>query len=241
MELLRNEYVVVSGIIMLAALAQSITGFGFSIVAMSFLPEVVGLQTAVPLVILVTIFGNLAMWYYYRRSSSFKAVGQLTIASVVTTPIGTLLLDRIPEAIALRGLGILIVSYVLYDLLNLSLPKLQSSLWAYVFGSVSGILNGAYTINGPPVIIYANCRRWTPQEFKGNLTALFFFSSLLAAISHGFQRNITVEVGQFALYSLPVYGCGLWWGIILSRKINPIVFRRITLILLLVAGLRLLV
>ena len=110
----------------------------------------------------------------------------VAIASLVATPLGVVLLDRIPEATALTGLGILIVSYVLYDWFNLSLPKLQSSFWAYLFGGVSGILNGAYTVNRPPLIIYGNCRRWTPQEFKGNLGALFFFSSVLAAIAHGF-------------------------------------------------------
>ena len=235
-----NEYLLVSGIIMMAALAQSITGFGVSIVAMSLLPGIIGLQTSVPLVTSISIAGNMLLWYYYRRDFSFKAVGRLTIASLVATPLGVILLDRIPEDIALTGLGILIVSYVLYDWFNLALPKLQSSFWAYLFGGVSGILNGAYTVNGPPLIIYANCRRWTPQQFKGNLGALFFFSSVLAAIAHGFQGNITPQVREFAVYSLPAYAFGLWLGMVLSRKIDPFVFRRITLALLMVAGLKLL-
>lgn len=106
-----NEYLLVSGIIMMAALAQSITGFGVSIVAMSFLPGIIGLQTSVPLVTLIPIAGNLMLWYYYRRDCSFKAVGKLTIASLVATPFGVVLLGRIPEDLALTGLGILIVSY----------------------------------------------------------------------------------------------------------------------------------
>ena len=226
---------------MMAALAQSITGFGVSIVAMSLLPGVIGLQTSVPLVTLIPIAGNLLLWYYYRRNCSFKAVGRLTIASLIATPLGVDLLDRIPEAIALKGLGILIVSYALYDWFNLALPKLQSTFWAYLFGGISGILNGAYTVNGPPLIIYAGCRRWTPQQFKGNLGALFFFSSILAAIAHGFQGNITPQVREFAVYSLPAYAFGLWLGMVLSKKIDPFMFRRITLALLMVAGLKLLI
>lgn len=130
--------------------------------------------------------------------------------------------------------------YVLYDWFDLTLPKLRATFWAYIFGGTSGILNGAYTVNGPPLIIYGNCRRWTPQEFKGNLGALFFFSSILAAIAHGLQGNITIQVREFVVYSLPAYAIGLWLGIILSKKIDPLVFRRITLALLMVAGLRLL-
>ena len=236
-----NEHLWVSGIVMMAALSQSITGFGVSIVAMSFLPGIVGLQTSVPLVTIIPIAGNLMLWCYHRRDYSFQAVGRLTLASLIATPLGVVLLDRIPEAIALKGLGISIVGYVLYDWFDLSLPKFQSPVWAYVFGGISGILNGAYTVNGPPLIIYANCRRWTPQEFKGNLGALFFFSSVLAAIAHGWQGNITDRVREMIIYSLPAYGLGLWLGMVLANKIDPLVFRRITLALLMVAGLRFLI
>ena len=241
MELYGNEYLMVGGIIFLAALTQSITGFGFAIVSMSFLPRVVGLQIAVPLVTLVSIVANMVIWYSYRHDCNFRAVRQLTIASLIATPVGVLLLDYIPEAIALKGLGILIFSYVLYDLFNLSLPGFKSSIWAYLFGGMSGILNGAYTVGGPPVIVYANCRHWHPREFKGNLTAVFFFSSLLAAIAHGFQRNITLSVSRFAVYCLPGFALGLCLGIILAKRINPVMFKRVTLALLLVSGLRLLI
>ncbi|MGK7953592.1 MAG: hypothetical protein AB4368_33640 [Xenococcaceae cyanobacterium] len=69
---------------------------------------------------------------------------------------------------------------------------------------------------------------------------LFFLSSGVAAIAHGWQGNITLSVWKFVVYSLPVYGCGIWLGTVLSKSIDPVVFRRITLALLMVAGLRLL-
>lgn len=240
MELFENEYLIINSIILLAAMTQSITGFGYSMVAMSFLPGVIALQTAVPLVTLTAIIGNIIIWYDYRHDFSLKEVGVLTIASLVATPFGAILLDRIPEVIALKGLGISIVSYVLYDWLNLTLPSLKSVAWACLLGSISGILNGAYTVNGPPLIVYGNCRRWSPREFKGNLSALFLPSSLIAAIAHGSQGNLTPSVWRFAVYSVPIYGCGIWLGILLSRQINPVLFRHITLGLLLLAGLKLL-
>ena len=75
---------------------------------MSFLPKIFGLQTAVTLVILVNIIANVVIWYAYRRNCNFHAVKQLILASLIATPMGVILLDRIPEAIALKGLGILI-------------------------------------------------------------------------------------------------------------------------------------
>lgn len=240
MELLGNDYLTVGGIIFLAALTQSITGFGFAIVSMSFLPGIVGLQTAVPLVALLGVTLNSIIWFYYRRSSDFKAIRRLMIASLVATPIGALMLDRFPEAIALRGLGIIIISYVVYDWLKLSLPPLKSRFWDYLAGGLSGTLSGAYAVGGPPLIVYANCRHWTGKEFKSNITPVFCLIALLATISHGWQGNLTFPVGRFAVYSLPGFALGLWLGTTLATKMNPLFFRQITLALLLVAGLKLL-
>ena len=241
MELLGNDYLAVGGIILLAAFTQSITGFGFAIVSMSFLPGAIGLQTAVPLVALVGVTLNIVIWFYNRHSFNLKAVRRLVVASLIATSFGTILLDRFPEEIALRGLGMLIISYVLYDCLNLALPNLKSEFWSYVFGSLSGILSGAYAVGGPPLIVYANCRRWTATEFKANVTPIFCLNALMATISHGWQGNITLSVGRLAIYSLPGFVCGLWLGMILAKKINPIIFKGFTLILLLISGLKLLI
>ncbi|MGD1918281.1 MAG: sulfite exporter TauE/SafE family protein [Pleurocapsa sp.] len=241
MDLLGNDYLIVGGIIFLAAFTQSITGFGFAIVSMSFLPGVIGLQTAVPLIAIVGMPLNSIIRFYYRRNCNYKAVKQLVTASLIATPIGTLLLDRFPEAIALRGLGIIIISYVLYDWFNLALPNMKSEFWAYVAGALSGTLSGAYAVGGPPLIVYANCRQWTAEEFKGNITSIFCLSAVLATISYGWQGNITPSIGRFAIYSLPGFTCGLWLGTTIAKKINPLLFKSLTLALLLVAGLKLLI
>lgn len=241
MELYGNDYLIVSSIVFLAAFTQSITGFGFAIISMSFLPQVIGLQTAVPLVALVGVTLNSVIWFYYRRNCDFQAVKRLIMASLIATPIGTLLLDLFPEEIALKGLGIIIISYVLYDWFNLALPLLKSPFWAYVSGGLSGALSGAYAVGGPPVIVYANCRRWTAAEFKGNLTPIFCLSAALATISHGWQGNITASVGRFAACGVPSFACGLWLGTTLAKKMNPLLFKGFTLVLLLIAGLKLLI
>lgn len=241
MDLLANDYLVVGGIIFFAALIQSITGFDLAIISMSFLPGVVELQTAVPLVFLVNIVCNIVVWYSYRGNCDFKTIKRLVSAILAATPVGVLLLNYLPEAIALKGLAILIFSYVFYDWFNLKLPNFKSATWAYFFGGMSGILNGAYNVGGPPVVIYANCSDWQIREFKGNLTAIFFSSSLLAAIAHSLQGNVTLDVGRYAIFSIPGFALGLWLGIIFSQRINPVVFKRITLVLLLVSGVRLLI
>ena len=77
------------------------------------------------------------------------------------------------EKILLPVLGVVMTGYALYALFNLKLPRLEHSAWAYLIGFLSGLLSGAYSVGGPPVIIYGDCRGWEPDEFKSNMQGFF--------------------------------------------------------------------
>ena len=53
------------------------------------------------------------------------------------------LLKRVDETIVLTILGVVIVSYAVYGLLKLKLPRLDAAFWPYLVGFLSGVLGGA--------------------------------------------------------------------------------------------------
>lgn len=224
-----------------AAFTQSATGFGSALVAMSLLPGLIGIQAAAPLVALSGFVGTTSLWLYYRDRLNLSAVGRLAIASVLAIPIGTWTLDFVPERVALRGLGLLIVGYVIYDFWGLRLPELRSLRWAYGFGFLSGLLSGAFNTGGPPVVVYAHCRRWEPQAFKSNLNSFFVINSCVNVVSHTLQGNYTPAVVGFATYALPAFLLGLVAGVIGSSRLDAKTFRKLVLALLLVTGIKLLI
>lgn len=236
-----GEQFAISSIILLAAITQSLTGFGFALVAVSLLPSVISIKLAVPLVALVSTISNGSLWYYYRQLFNLKAVLPLTIASIMAMPLGIIALHYLPEKLTLRGLGILIVSYALYDFFNLALPKLKSWQWAYVFSFLSGFLTGAYNTGGPPVVIYGSCRRWRSETFKSYLLGFFLINSIVAVIGHGIQGNLTPTVWTLALLAIPPFVFGLAIGIVWSKNLKPVTFKRIILVLLMLTGLKLVV
>ncbi|MEM9807079.1 MAG: sulfite exporter TauE/SafE family protein, partial [Cyanobacteria bacterium P01_D01_bin.56] len=160
-------------IVGLASFVQSLTGFGFALVAVSLLPFFMDLQPAVTLVLIVNLVGNIALWWYYRDSFEWSRIIHLSGAGLLTIPIGVLGLHYIPEHLALQILGALVLIYVCYSGLQLSLPELNGRRWAYAFGAASGVLTGAFNTGGPPIVIYGNCNEWSPEEFKGNLPGAF--------------------------------------------------------------------
>jgi hypothetical protein len=229
----------VGSVIFLAAFTQSLSGFGLALVSMALLPSVIGIHVATPLVALVAIVIETVLLLRYREALDVRAIWRVVFAALIGTPLGVLILSRVNENLALSILGIVIAGYALYALLGLKLPHLEGSLWAYSAGLVGGLLGGAYNTSGPPVIIYADCRRWSPEVFKSNLQGYFIISSLAVMATHALNGNITPLVWKAFWWTLPFIGVGLLAGLSLDRWLNPILFRRVILVLLVVMGVRL--
>ena len=225
---------------LLAAFTQSLTGFGSALVSMAVLPGLIGIRTAAPLVALITVTIDGVLLARYRQALNLRAIWRLVAALVLGVPLGILVLRRVEERFVLAILGAVIAGYALYALLSPRLPRLEHPAWAYGFGFLAGVLGGAYNTSGPPVVIFGNCQRWPPSEFKGNLQGFFLVNDLLVIAGHALSQNLTPLVLRDYLIVLPALIVGLFIGGRLDRRLDPALFRKIVLVLLVVMGLRLL-
>lgn len=206
---------------------------------MPLLILIMDIQTATPLVALVAVTAEIVLLFRYRQHIGFRTVWRLSAASLIGIPLGVVGLSKIDSAIILTGLGVVITGYALYALLNLCLPRVEHPRWAFGFGFIAGLLSGAYNTSGPPVVIYGNCRRWQPQEFKANLQGFFLLNSFMVITSHTLTGHFTTEVIHYYFMALPAVIAALVAGLYLDRFINPLWFRKLILVLLVFLGLRL--
>jgi len=228
-------------VIFLAVFTQSLTGFGSALVAMAFLPELLGIQVAAPLVALIAFTIEFFLLIRYRSSINLSVLWRLVLASILGIPLGIWALKGVSEETLLTMLGAVITGYALYALLNFKLPTLEHPIWAYLAGWLSGLLSGAYNTGGPPVVIYGNCRQWGPAEFKSNLQGFFLITDLMVIAGHVISQNITNSVLKYYVFALPVLALGILAGTSLDRFINHKTFSKILLVLLVIMGIRLMV
>ncbi len=220
----------------IAAFIQSVASFGFALISVPILASASSLSQAIPLVAVAGFSSNVLLWAFYRQSLQIKTILRLVIASLIGLPFGLLLLQWVNESILLAILGIGLILYAVYALLQLHLPKLNSPNWAYGFGFVSGVMLGSYNIPGPPAVLYADCKCWTPEEFKGNLNGFFMVNAIAVIGGHFLQHRITSVTLQSLAIALPGIILGFALGTWLSGFINPVRFRQAVLILLMMMG-----
>lgn len=229
----------IGGILFLSAFVQGLSGFGVALVSMALLPAIIGIRDSIALVALVAFVVDFGVLLRYWRSLQFGKVLPLILASLAGVPLGIFLLRRADEGLALAILGIILVGYALYALSGLRLPELKGYFWAYSAGFLGGLLGGAYNTPGPPIIVYASCKKWEPAVFKGNLQTFFIQNSIIVLFGHWVGGSFTPDILAMFWRAFPWLLAGLLTGLAMDRWINPELFRKIVLVLLVVMGLRL--
>ncbi len=233
------SFFLIGGVIFLAAFTQSLSGFGSALVAMALLPALIGLQDATPFVAIFALTIDIILLIHFRQSLDLHALWPVVVASLFGTPVGVYYFSRIDENFALTLLGLIITGYAFYSLFDLKMPLLGHPFWAYLAGWLGGLLGGAYNTSGPPVILYADCRKWPPNVFKSNLQGYFIVSSIAVVLSHYISGNLTPNIWQIFFRTIPFLGLGIFLGLYFAKMLNPFLFRRLVMFLLIFMGFRL--
>ncbi|WP_026449835.1 sulfite exporter TauE/SafE family protein [Aequorivita capsosiphonis] len=209
-------------IVFIATLVRSTFGFGESLVAVPLLIFFIPIETAVPLAVLISIFIATIVVVQDRKQIHFHSAKWLLLFAVLGIPIGLLLLIYGNENIVKTILGILIILYSVYSIFSKSEFQLKTDnkLLLFICGFLSGILGGAYGLNGPPLVIYGNLRKWSAKHFRATLQAYFLPAGIIGMFGFWYKGLWTWTVTYYFLISLPVVLPAIFLGRYLNLQLN---------------------
>ena len=231
---------VIVAIVFLAAVLQSLTGFGFALIVMPLVTLVIDLQTAAPLIALAGLTAYTVNLVRFRRAVNLQEVARLAVASAAGIPIGIWALVRVDELDINRAMGVILISYAAYALLRPATSRLPARWWAYPAGFLAGCLGGAYNTPGPPVVVYGSLQQWPKDEYRAILQTLFFVNGILIVGSHALARHMLPQVWALYAWVVPALLLGLWAGARLDHRLDQELFRKLVTAMILLLGLSLL-
>ncbi len=228
----------VIAVIFLAALIRSTVGFGEALVAVPLLALRIPVAVAVPLAVLVSVIVAATVVVQDWRYIHFRSAGWLVMTSLAGIPLGLWLLLKFENHLAKMILGLLIAGFASVFLLANSLIHLkrEHTGWLVCAGFISGVLGGAYGINGPPLVIYGILRRWSPQHFRATLQGYFLPASLVVLVSDAALGLWQPAVTRYFLVAIPGLALAMLIGRYLHGKIKGEGFYRCVYVGLLVSG-----
>lgn len=219
-----------------AALVQGVTGFGFVIVAAPVLTIYLEPTLVVPVMLLQSVALNAAILIGGYRRINLRRVWALVLAGAALTPVGAALLIGLDGAIIRVVMGVVVGVTSVGMLLGIQRTASNERLASIPVGAASGLLGGATGLSGPPVVLFFANQGVDPKEFRANLVFYFQVLNLIALPSFAIGGILTRDVLMLSLGLLPGALAGVGVGIWLAPRIAVALFRRISLVVVLLAG-----
>ncbi len=232
------ELTLVSIVIIAASFFNTVSGFGFALVAMPFLAELVGPKAAVVFIMVASSCMRAIMLWRTRKDFEFNIVAVAAMGSLIGVVPGTYFLKVIDSADLKIFLGIVLLIAVFLMKNEFKLPIKNMTLGRFSAGALCGFFSAATSVGGPPLALWFVNENMSKEKMRGNLVWTFAFSGIFTLIGL-FLAGTTNSVGDWTnlLYILPSMLLGLKLGEIFFTKINKHLFDRIVLLIILFGAL----
>ena len=220
-----------------AVVVRAAFGFGDVLVSAPILVLFVSPKLVVPLMGLVGATNALLILLRERNAVKWRPVRYLLMASLVGVPIGAAMLKWLPESTINFSLGLMLVGFCVWSLLGRKSVELKSPMWAWPFGFGAGVMGGAVTATGPPVVVYSTTQGWAPDESRATMQGFFFPNGLFILVSHWLAGLWTPEVMRTYALTVPVCLLAVPIGGAIAAKMSRQRFELFTMMVLLGTGL----
>ncbi|MFP7753912.1 sulfite exporter TauE/SafE family protein [Thermodesulfobacteriota bacterium B35] len=226
-----------AGVIFLAAgFVQGLTGFGSALVAIPLLSLLMDVKAAVPLCILNGLVITGYLMYRLRQDLDHRRILPLLIGSFPGILVGATLLARVDSGCIRAGIGILLISYSLFNLLVRPRPLCPGRAWGYLAGFCTGAIGTAFSAGGPPAIIYTALTDWSKDEIRATLTGFFAANSTLIALVHALTGVTTGTTLAYFACTFFFVLAGTMLGSRLTGRINRSAYLRVVHLFLIAMG-----
>ena len=189
------QLIFVAVITLCASFIQSVTGFGFGIFAMIFLPSLLLYTEANVLSTMLSIFTSLfvalAMWRKINpKNLLFPLVGCLFSTYLAVEFIGSQ-----DNRTLMLLLGVALVLLSVYFFFFSGKIKIKPTWYAgLIAGIISGVMSGMFAIGGPPVVIYFLQSEDDTDKYLATISAYFVLSGIISVASKAANGFITPNV-----------------------------------------------
>jgi uncharacterized membrane protein YfcA len=227
-----------AAIVAFAGLVRGFSGFGFSLAAVPLLSGVLPLNAVVPLALVLEAVGILPALRRTWRPTEWRTLGGLLLGAAAALPFGVLALHAVAPSLLRPAAAIAVLSAVafLWHAPQRAAGHAQvttsptTSPWpAILVGGMSGALNGATAMSGPPIILFMLAGLRSPESSRATMMLFFSASAALALVIGIGSRTYILPDPLQILWCLPFLAFGLELGIRAQRLASAAVARRLAL------------
>ena len=226
-----GELAWIAGCIAFASFAQTLSGFGFSLLAVPLMTLVVSPRDAVVVATIIGGFSTTSQAIIDRNHVDLSIAKRLILASYAGMPFGLLAFIFVSETGLRLVLGVVVVTAAVLLLRGFRVRD-DSHHLDWIFGVMSGFLSTSTSTNGPPLVFLMQARQLAPATFRATINTVFAvvnIGALALFVSAGKVNNNNLSGVAVAL---PALGVAIASGYAARRRITQERFNTLVIVLL---------
>jgi len=170
------------------------------------------------------------------KKPEIKKFGLLILMGILFLPVGVFSLRYFNPSYLKLFLGVFITGFSLLLVLKKTFPIKHEKIGYSITGSLSGFLNGSLSMSGPPVVLFLSIQGTAKETFRASINLYFLILNVVTVLlffSNGLLNRVVL--GRI-LHLSPAMIIGVLAGILVCKKVNDEVFRRLVLIMMIFVG-----
>lgn len=226
-----SDLVLIGIAVFFSSLVQTVTGFGFSLLAVPIMSMVVPTELAVVLSATLSTFTSGGQAWSERHHGDRPTIKRLVLASFVGMPFGLAILMVASSQQLKIGLAAVIILFLIVNLRGFRLENASTPVDVGA-GFVAGILSTSLSTNGPPLVMALHARHFAPEVFRGTISVVLVSLSVVSLGLFAATGYFTTDVAWSLLVAGPALVVGFFIGHRVRGNINPARFRGLVTLLL---------
>ncbi len=226
-----GELAWIAGCIAFASFAQTLSGFGFSLLAVPLMTLVVSPRDAVFVATIIGAISTTSQAVIDRKHVDSSIAKRLILASYAGMPFGLMAFIFVSETGLRLVLGVVVISAAVLLLRGFRLRD-DSHHLDWLFGIVSGFLSTSTSTNGPPLVFLMQARQLAPATFRATINTVFAVVNVGALALFVSAGKVNGNNLSGVAVAVPALGVALAIGYAVRRHITQERFNTLVILLL---------
>ena len=233
------------GIAVMAGVVKGVVGFALPLIMVSGLSSIMEPQLALAGIMIPVLFTNALQTLRQGFAAAIEAAREfwrylaIVCVAILISAQGVAV---IPTQVFYFVLGVPVVILALIQLfgVQLRIPPHRRNVAEWIVGIISGVLGGFAGTWGPTTVLYLLAID-TPKNRQMVVQGVIYgLGSVMLVVAHLQSGILNKDTAPFSAMLLFPALAGMWIGFQIQDRIDQAVFKKVTLIVLVIAGLNLL-
>ena len=208
-----------------AAVVRGYAGFGFALLSVTALSIVLEARQIIPTIFILEVCASIHLLAISWRHVHWQALRWLIVGCLIGTPLGVYALAHAPATPLTLAIASVVLILAILLTRGFALKSMPGRLGIAGTGLVSGVLNGALGVGGPPVVILFFSTPTGAATGRASMIAYFLFTDLLGLGWQWHDGLLNRQVLVRALLCAPAVTAGVIMGNRMFARLDPARFR----------------